>query len=131
MGEPQTKPSKVVCGSRFWRWTVLRHAGPELRSWGTKTLYQRRLRVRCACGLERTAWERDLVKGLSTGCPSVRCRRAFDEAIMSKIQAAAETITDRLARLHVEVLKEAENLRALHAESLLILEQSKNRQRRR
>jgi hypothetical protein len=129
-GDPRVHPSKIERGQKFWRWTVVRHAAPEQRPCGRGRLwYQRRVIVRCVCGDEITAWEADLVRGLSTGCRSAKCRRAHDGGVMNKIEESARTIGERLAWLHDQLQTESANLKRLHAESLAITEQSKKRRR--
>lgn len=129
-GDPRVRPSKVTRGARFWRWTVVRHASPEKREVRPGHLvYQRRVVVRCVCGVERALFERQVTLGRSTGCASATCRRAYDGAIMSKIEQSAAAIAERIATLQAQLMAEAERLRALQAESLAIVEQARVRRR--
>lgn len=70
MSESATLPRGQVPKTR---WTVLGEAPPK----SDGRCMRRRVRVRCVCGRERSAFERDLRDGRSTGCESHRCREVW------------------------------------------------------
>jgi hypothetical protein len=129
-GDPQVRPSKVAKGQRVWRWTIVRLATPAQRSRGAHGMqWQRRIVVRCVCGHERMAWEHDVVHGLSTGCRSARCRRAYDEGTMKRIRDDIDASSRRIDELLERTVTEAENLRRLQSDNAKIQEELRKRQR--
>lgn len=59
--------SVLACGTRFGRWTVLKHE-PSVQKKGRHAMY----RCRCDCGIERTLYALALRSGMSVSCGCVR-----------------------------------------------------------
>jgi len=132
-GDPRIHPSKVQRGQRFGRWTVVRYASPAPQPYGVRDgrVYHRRLHVRCVCGFERDAWERDILRGDSRGCRLASCRHAYDEVTMRKVREATDTIAARIARLLEQLDAEREELLRIQAEAQAIVEARQGRKRER
>jgi hypothetical protein len=97
--DPRLGPAKLAAGAVCWRWTVLRPAAPAQRRQeraADAPTWQRRVRVRCACGHIDTVWERDVVRGRSRGCRRASCRHEFEKEVRMQIDKALE---ERLAKL--------------------------------
>jgi len=69
------------------RWRVIREVTPAKR-YPSSRQRNRRLLVRCTCGVERVVFECDMLAGRTHGCRSDKCRAAWQavEAIRKKLR---------------------------------------------
>lgn len=104
LGDPRVGPPKLARGPvPGTRWTILRTAAPAQRNVG-KVVWMRRVVVRCACGTERVAFEKDLEHGYSRGCRSKGCRLRNQGVCMANTD---KVLVDRLAGLIDERKRES------------------------
>lgn len=91
---------RIEVGSKWGRWTVIKHASPAPR-YGEPGA-RARVVVRCVCGASQTAFENDLRSKKSGGCRSAKCSAKHEaaEALREHLRARAAA---RSAELEVEL----------------------------
>lgn len=90
--------SRLEVGSKWGRWTVVKHASPAQR-YGEPGA-RARVVVRCVCGASQTMWENDLRSRKSGGCRSAKCAAKHEaaEALREHLRAGAAARSAELER---------------------------------